>query len=111
VYNVLNIVFILHLQGVIPATWVVDEGAWEFMTDRMGNAVAMMAAHGLETRERPDEDDGLSTAFVGLMSAMQVRGPGSRQQEGGGAGGGEQEAPQEGEEARTGVVQAAVPLS
>ena len=86
VYNVLNIVFILHLQGIIPATWMVDEGAWEFMADRMGNAVAMMVAHGLETRDRPDDDDGLSTAFVGLMSAMQVRGPGSRQQEGGGAG-------------------------
>jgi hypothetical protein len=79
VYNVLNIVFILHLQVIIPATWMVDEGAWEYMADRMGYAVAMMVAHGLETRERPDDDDGLSTAFVGLMSAMQVRGRGFKQ--------------------------------
>ena len=72
-YNVLNIVFILHLQVIIPATWMVDEGAWEFMADRMGYAVAMMVAYGSETRKRPDDDDGLSTAFVGLISAMHIQ--------------------------------------
>mgnify|MGYP007114443390 CR=1 FL=1 len=81
-YNVLNIVFISHLQGAIPASWVVGEGAWKFVTDRMGNAVEMMVAFGSETRERPDEEDGLSTALVDLMRAMQTR----DQQEEGGAG-------------------------
>jgi hypothetical protein len=64
VYNVLNIVFILHLQVIIPTTWIVDEGAWEFMADRMGYAVAMMVAHGLETRERLNA--ALSETTIGL---------------------------------------------
>ena len=77
----LNIVFISHLQGAIPASWVVGEGAWKFVTDRMGNAVEMMVAFGSETRERPDEEVGLSTALVDLMRAMQTR---DQQEEGGG---------------------------
>jgi hypothetical protein len=64
VYNVLNIVFILHLQVIIPTTWSVDEGAWEFMADRMGYAVATMVAHGLETRERLNA--ALSETTIGL---------------------------------------------
>jgi hypothetical protein len=61
---VLNIVFILHLQVIIPTTWSVDEGAWEFMADRMGYAVATMVAHGLETRERLNA--ALSETTIGL---------------------------------------------
>ena len=63
-YNVLNIVFILHLQVIIPTTWSVDEGAWELMADRMGYAVATMVAHGLETRERLNA--ALSETTIGL---------------------------------------------
>ena len=63
-YNVLNIVFILHLQVIIPTTWIVDEGAWEFMADRMGYAVVTMVAHSLETKER--HNAALSEITIGL---------------------------------------------
>ena len=67
-YNV-NIVFILHLQVIVPATWMVDEGAWEYMADRMGYAVATMVAHNLETRDRLNAP--LSETTVGLACSVQ----------------------------------------
>ena len=50
----LHIVFIPHLQVIIPATWMVEDLAWEFLADRVGYAVVTMVAHGLETKDRFD---------------------------------------------------------
>jgi hypothetical protein len=71
-YNVLHIVFIPHLQVIIPATWMVEDLAWEFLADRVGHAVVTMVAHGLETKDRFDA--ALTEVTVGLScSALSYR--------------------------------------
>ena len=47
-------VFIPHLQGIIPATWMVEDHGWEYLSDRMGHAIVTMVAHGLKTKDRFD---------------------------------------------------------
>jgi hypothetical protein len=69
---VLHIVFIPHLQVIIPATWMVEDLAWEFLSDRVGHAVVTMVAHGLETKDRFDA--ALTEVTVGLScSALSYR--------------------------------------
>ena len=68
----LHIVFIPHLQVIIPATWMVEDLAWEFLADRVGHAVVTMVAHGLETKDRFDA--ALTEVNVGLScSALSYR--------------------------------------